>query len=167
LSYTKDAAYAFCDALSYRKIPFELSTYSSLPVKGLEIIHRIDEGPDFSAAERNRFAVTTSSGLQSDVWAMESSAERVIPFAKAHQCTPFFILIGDGCTGVELKHAVKKLRRDGAVVVGVGIKLSPMEKAEFLSNFGTFGILVDDMRQLVNRLTAKLKVEKNRILLFS
>ncbi|MBU2646142.1 hypothetical protein KKI24_15665 [bacterium] len=167
IDYTKDAAYAFCDGLSKKNIPFELLTYGSEDSTGfeLEIIHLIDDLGHFSTPEKRRFAAITATGGQADVWALESSGERLFQFAREQACTPFFVMICDGCAGFELKTAVRKMRRAGAVVVGIGIKLNHHEKEEFNSNFGNAGIFVDDMKQLVKAMTDKLKVERNRLLL--
>lgn len=169
MAYTKDAAYAFCNGLAGKQIPFELITYGSSdsPQCGLEVIHAIDDLSRFSRLERSRFAAVTATGWQSDVWALESSAERLFPFAHDSSCTPFFLMLCDGCTGIELKHAVQKLKQNGAVVVGIGIKLNKSEKEEFHTNFGRDGIFVDDMRHLVSAMINKLKVERNRILLYA
>ncbi|MCP4752634.1 MAG: VWA domain-containing protein [Proteobacteria bacterium] len=167
LEFTKDAAYSLCDGLSQKGIPFELITYGSEGNYDLEIVHSIDDLGDFSIAERNRFAAVTATGGQSDVLALESSAERVFKFAEETDGTPFFLMICDGCTGVELKHAIKKVRDNGAIVVGVGIKLDREDKAEFKANFGNNGIFVDNMNRLVFAITDKLKIERNRIMLIS
>ena len=76
-------------------------------------------------------------------------------------------MICDGCTGIELKHTVKKVRQSGGVVVGVGIRLSAGDKEEFKINFENHGIFVDDMNQLVPTITSKLVIERNRILIWN
>jgi hypothetical protein len=48
ISYVKDAAYALCDGLAQKNIPFELLTYGSYDCFNLEIIHTIDDLSDFN-----------------------------------------------------------------------------------------------------------------------
>ena len=174
ISYTKDAAYSLCDGLAQKKIPFELLSYGSFSNcdsnecwNPIEIIHSIENLSDFSVEERNRLAFIKADGGQSDVVALESSANRLFKMAGHLECIPFFLMICDGCTGIELKHTVKKVRQSGGVVVGVGIRLSAGDKEEFKINFENHGIFVDDMNQLVPTITSKLVIERNRILIWN
>jgi hypothetical protein len=174
ISYTKDAAYSFCDGLAQKKIPFELLTYGSFdncdPMEcwdPIEIIHPIENLSNFSIKERNRLAYIKADGGQSDVLALESSAARLFELAGTFECIPFFLMICDGCTGIELKYAVQKVRKSGGIVVGVGLMLSADEKEEFFINFENNGIIVDDMNLLVPAITHKLIIERNRILLLN
>ena len=159
LDYFKEVGYALCDAFSDNGIPFELMNFD-FPIQPISPFHSMEE---FSVEERDSVASMIPEGGQADAFCLSDSATRLIPFAKENNCTPFFIIICDGCTDISLKYTVDEIRKQMAIVIGVGVMLPEEDKFFFSGNFGNHGILVDEMNTLVPQLVGKLKTEVQRL----